>query len=185
MRVIAGIHKGRPLKATAKTMTRPTSDKVKEALFQHMGPFFNGGTCLDLYAGSGSLGIEALSRGMDRSVFVDKDPWAIQIVHQNIKRLKLDNLVHVFRSDAKHILRKLHQNEWQFQYIFLDPPYDRTDYSIIIQKILELDLLAEDGVISCEHAASQQMPDFSGSLTIMKEKTYGTTTGITIYTNKQ
>lgn len=185
MRVIAGTHKGRPLKTIAKYTTRPTSDKIKEALFQQIGPFFTGDNALDLYAGSGALGIEALSRGMERCVFVDKSPQAIQVIQKNAEHLKLENHVHIYRSDAKHILKILLNKEWQFQYIFLDPPYDAADFSVIIQQILKLNLLAKDGIIICEHASSHQLPDFSESLTVMKEKTYGSTTGITIYTNKR
>lgn len=185
MRVIAGAHKGRRLKSTSEKVTRPTSDKIKEALFQQIGPYFGGGMCLDLYAGSGALGIEALSRGVDMAVFVDKNAHAIHTIKDNIERLQLEKEVTVYRSDAKRALRTLHKKAQQFKLIFLDPPYDKADFSGIIQDILTFDLLADEGVICCEYGVSQQLPELPKSLTLMKQKTYGSTTGISIYINNQ
>lgn len=182
MRVIAGKHKGRPLKALSGSVTRPTSDKIKEALFQQIGPFFQGGQCLDLYAGSGALGIEAISRGMDCVVFVDKNPQAIHTIRQNVNRLKLENHVRIIRSDATRSFKKiLHNNTEKFQVIFLDPPYEEANFQEVIHSILKWELLAEDGIICCEHGVEHQLPDLSDSLTLMKQKTYGSTTGITIF----
>ena len=89
MRVVSGICKGRALKAVPGNTTRPTTDKVKEALFNMIGPYFEGGIGLDLFAGSGGLGIEALSRGLDKVIFIDRDGKAIQTIHENIKTCKL------------------------------------------------------------------------------------------------
>src|SRR5690625_2707594 len=90
MRVIAGSLKGRKFKAVPGKQTRPTADKVKESIFQIIGPFFDGGTCLDLFAGSGSLGIEAMSRGMEQVVFIDKQPKAIHIINENRKTMRIE-----------------------------------------------------------------------------------------------
>src|SRR5699024_8993031 len=87
MRVIAGSCKGRYLKPVRGTFTRPTTDKVKEALFNRIGPFFDGGWGLDLYSGSGALGIEALSRGLDRMIFVDRNPQATKTIKENVRRI--------------------------------------------------------------------------------------------------
>ena len=100
MRVIAGEHNGRQLPPVPNRLTRPTTDKVKEALFQIIGPFFEGGQALDLFAGSGGLGIEALSRGLDHCVFVDKHPKAIQTIYENLKSLNIEEQAEVFRTDA-------------------------------------------------------------------------------------
>src|SRR5690625_6853652 len=105
MRVIAGQFKGRRLKTVPGKNTRPTSDKIKEAVFQMIGPFFQGGTCLDLFAGSGSLGIEAISRGMESVVFVDKLGKAIHTIDENIKDLKLEKRTKVTRMKALRALR--------------------------------------------------------------------------------
>ena len=85
MRVIAGLAKGRSLKAVPGMGTRPTTDKVKETLFSMIGPFFDGGTVLDLFAGTGGLGIEALSRGMDRAVLIDADKHSVDIIKKNVQ----------------------------------------------------------------------------------------------------
>ena len=90
MRVVSGVCKGRPLKAVPGNTTRPTTDKVKEALFNMIGPYFEGGIGLDLFAGSGGLGLEALSRGLDKVVFVDRDTKAIQTIHENIQACKME-----------------------------------------------------------------------------------------------
>src|SRR5699024_12217961 len=114
MRVIAGELKGRRLEAVPGKQTRPTSDKVKEATFQMMGPFFNGGRCLDLFAGSGSLGIEAISRGMDYAVFIDKQSKAIHTIYKNIKTMKIEEQTEVARMDAFRALKVTQKNKAKF-----------------------------------------------------------------------
>src|SRR5690625_4127464 len=99
MRVIAGEFKSRHLKAVPGSNTRPTSDKIKESIFHMLGPFFEGGLCLDLFAGSGSLGIEALSRGMDKVIFVEKSSSAIRIIHKNVEMLKIESQCEIYRND--------------------------------------------------------------------------------------
>ncbi|QDP40072.1 16S rRNA (guanine(966)-N(2))-methyltransferase RsmD [Radiobacillus deserti] len=184
MRVIAGIHKGRQLKTVANRLTRPTTDKVKEALFQMIGPFFEGGICLDLFAGSGGLGIEALSRGMQKAIFVDKQGKAIQVIHQNLQDLKLENQAEVFRTDAFRALKAAAKRELVFDYIFLDPPYQKVSYIELMDAIKEHDLLHPNGVIVCEHEANELLPDdYSGYVAFRKED-YGSTTAITLYKRK-
>lgn len=96
MRVVAGERKGMPLKAIAGNTTRPTTDKVKESIFNIIGPFFDGGFALDLFAGSGGLGIESLSRGAERAVFIEKDPKAFQVLQENIKNAVMKNIQSFF-----------------------------------------------------------------------------------------
>ncbi|RBN41004.1 16S rRNA (guanine(966)-N(2))-methyltransferase RsmD, partial [Priestia megaterium] len=91
MRVVAGLYKGHALKAVPGYSTRPTTDKVKEAIFNMIGPFFEGGTALDLFGGSGGLGIEALSRGIDKVIFVDRDGKAIQTIKANLASCRLED----------------------------------------------------------------------------------------------
>ncbi|WP_047981370.1 16S rRNA (guanine(966)-N(2))-methyltransferase RsmD [Ornithinibacillus contaminans] len=181
MRVIAGEHKGRQLKAVPGNSTRPTTDKVKEAVFQMIGPFFHGGSCLDLFAGSGSLGIEALSRGMANCVFVDNNPKAIQTIRENIKTLKLDDQVEVFRAEAFRALNAAGKRDLKFDVIFLDPPYGKIDYVDLLQAIEEQNLLQPSGLVYCEHDASEQLPQSAAGFTIRKQVDYGGTIGVTIY----
>ena len=107
LRVVSGICKGRPLKAVPGNTTRPTTDKVKEALFNMIGPYFNGGIGLDLFAGSGGLGIEAQSRGLDKVIFIDRDSKAIQVIRENIKSCSFDEKIEVYRNDAVRALKTL------------------------------------------------------------------------------
>src|SRR6476620_7456044 len=100
MRIISGNKKGLPLKAVPGKGTRPTTDKVKESIFNMIGPYFDGGNGLDLYAGSGGLGIEGLSRGLDSVIFVDQDKKAIQTIHDNLTFTKLDGMAEVYRTEA-------------------------------------------------------------------------------------
>ncbi|MFS0672328.1 16S rRNA (guanine(966)-N(2))-methyltransferase RsmD [Ornithinibacillus sp. 179-J 7C1 HS] len=181
MRVIAGIHKGRQLKAVPGKSTRPTTDKVKEAVFQILGPFFNGGQALDLFAGSGSLGLEALSRGMETCIFVDKHPKAVQTIKENVSMLKLEDNVEIFRADAFRALTAAAKRELRFDLIFLDPPYNKVNYEELLDLIEKEHLLRVDGIIYCEHDINDTMPDSISSLTIKKQVKYGGTIGVTIY----
>ncbi|ALX47368.1 16S rRNA (guanine(966)-N(2))-methyltransferase RsmD [Lentibacillus amyloliquefaciens] len=183
MRVIAGIYKGHKLEAVPGKTTRPTSDKVKEAVFQALGPFFEGGRCLDLFAGSGALGIEALSRGMNQGIFVDKHPKAIHTIHKNLQALKLDDHAEVFRTDSFRAMNAAFKRGLTFDLILLDPPYQKVSYGKVLDLIDDFQLLNTDGLIYCEHDAFEQLPAESGRFSIAKQANYNDTTGITIYQN--
>ncbi|MDP4161557.1 MAG: 16S rRNA (guanine(966)-N(2))-methyltransferase RsmD [Bacillota bacterium] len=182
MRVVSGICKGRPLKAVPGNTTRPTTDKVKEALFNMIGPYFDGGLALDLFAGSGGLGIEALSRGVDLSIFVDREPKAIQTIHENINACGFEAKSEVYRNDADRALKALKKREIAFDYIFLDPPYKKQQLVSLMEKIDEQLLLKEDGLIVCEHSFDVELPPSIRSLTQVKYERYGII-AITIYQN--
>lgn len=180
MRVISGSCKGRALKAVPGMTTRPTTDKVKEAIFNMIGPYFEGGQALDLFAGSGGLGIEALSRGMDHCIFIDKDNKAIQTIYTNLKSCQLQTNAEVFRTDAERALRAVVKRQLTFDLIFLDPPYQKQKLSTFIAFINEHHLLNQDGFIVCEHSHEVILPEQIGSLSVMKSEQYGHTV-ITIY----
>ncbi|WP_188454503.1 16S rRNA (guanine(966)-N(2))-methyltransferase RsmD [Virgibacillus oceani] len=184
MRVIAGELKGRQLKAVPGRSTRPTADKVKEAVFQILGPFFQDGLCLDLFAGSGSLGIEAISRGMEKCVFVDKHPKAIHTIQQNLKSFNIEQKAEVFRADAYRALHAAAKRGLRFDIIFLDPPYGKVDYMKFLNAINELELLNSNGIIYCEHDSNEILPDEHCNLSVLKKESYGGTIGITIYKKK-
>lgn len=184
MRVIAGEMKGRKLDAVPGTATRPTTDKIKESVFQMIGPFFEGGKCLDLFAGSGSLGIEALSRGMDEAIFVDKNPKAVQVIKQNLKTLNVEKSSEVYRTDAFRALQAVAKRGLKFKLILLDPPYGKVDYCEIIEQIIQSDLLAEYGIIYAEHVPGEQLPEASDELNVLKRTDYSNAIGITIYEKK-
>jgi 16S rRNA (guanine966-N2)-methyltransferase len=181
MRVIAGLHKGRKLKAVSGKTTRPTTDKVKEAVFQVIGPFFTGGNVLDLFAGSGALGIEALSRGMDFSVFIDQQSKAIHTIYNNLKSLGITDQAEVYRNDAFRALLALSKRELQFDLILLDPPYKRQDFEKLLYEIKKLEMLKKNGFILCEHDISEKLPESIDNCSILKQSNYGDAIGVTIY----
>ncbi|ASK63602.1 16S rRNA (guanine(966)-N(2))-methyltransferase RsmD [Virgibacillus phasianinus] len=181
MRVVAGNLKGRQVKAVPGNQTRPTTDKVKEAFFQIIGPFFEDGSCLDLFAGSGSLGIEAISRGMEHAIFVDKQSKAIQTIHENIKDLQLEERTEVFRTDAFRAMQAAAKRELKFNLVLLDPPYKKVDYGELLNELAKLDLVDQHGYIYCEHDQRENLPETHPTFTVIKQSSYGGTIGITLY----
>ncbi|RDU38462.1 16S rRNA (guanine(966)-N(2))-methyltransferase RsmD [Neobacillus piezotolerans] len=173
MRVVSGSCKGRPLKAVPGVSTRPTTDKVKEAIFNMIGPYFDGGAGLDLFAGSGGLGIEALSRGLDTVIFVDRDPKAILTIKENIKACSFDNRTEVYRNDAERALKALRKRDMAFDYIFLDPPYKKQQLVSLLERIFTEKRLNSGGTILCEHSKDVQMPENAGGFTKIKSEVYG------------
>lgn len=122
MRIIAGTARGIRL-ATPPKSVRPTSDRVRESLFGSLGQFFEGGDVLDLYAGTGAMGIEALSRGCERCVFVDRDRRAVATIRENLQRTGFEGWAEVMREDVGRVLGRMEEGRRQFNLIFLDPPY--------------------------------------------------------------
>ncbi|WP_263620957.1 MULTISPECIES: 16S rRNA (guanine(966)-N(2))-methyltransferase RsmD [Halobacillus] len=181
MRVIAGDYKGRPLKSVPTHKTRPTTDKVKEAVFHGIGPFFDGGRALDLFAGSGGLGIEAISRGVDSCVFVDQQHQAVKTVYENIELLKLEDRAEVFRTDAYRAMKAAGKRGLQFNYIFLDPPYKKFSYKELMEALLKYGLTAEGAKIICEHDASEKIPEQVGPFKRVKTDHYGSNIGVSIF----
>ncbi|MBU8877698.1 16S rRNA (guanine(966)-N(2))-methyltransferase RsmD [Bacillus sp. FJAT-29790] len=173
MRVVSGTRKGKILKAVPGSSTRPTTDKVKEAIFNIIGPYLDGGIGLDLFAGSGGLGIEALSRGADKVIFVDKDGKAIQTIHENVKICDLDERAEIYRNDAERALKAIMKRELTFDVIFLDPPYKKQQLVKLLEMIHAEKLLISGGTIVCEHGSDILLPDTVGSLFQRKYEKYG------------
>lgn len=182
MRVVSGTLKGRALKAVPGSSTRPTTDKVKEAIFNMVGPYFEGGIALDLYAGSGGLGIEALSRGMEKAIFVDRDIKAFQTVQENIRECELEKVTEIYRNDATRALKAIIKREIAFKGIFLDPPYKKQQLATVLEIIHQFNLLEEDGFIVCEHGLDVILPIKVGTLMQVKKEQYGII-GVTIFKN--
>lgn len=177
MRIVAGEFKGRPLKTLEGKNTRPTSDKVRGAIFNMIGPFFEGGRVLDLFAGSGGLAIEAISRGMASAVLVERHSGAQAIIQANIGMTKADEQFTLLRMDAERALQEL---TGSFDLIFLDPPYAKEQIVANIELLDERGLLGEEVMIVCETDKDVQLPEEIASVGIWKEKTYGISK-ITVY----
>lgn len=180
MRVVAGEAKGLPLKAVPGKTTRPTTDKVKESIFNMIGPFFDGGVAVDLFAGSGGLGIEALSRGIDRAIFTDKDRKAIETIHANLEKTKMADRAEVYRADAERGLKAMKKNGVRASLLFLDPPYHMEKAYGLMDQAATLGLLEEGAIIVSEHDRDIELPDETGNCKRFKKELYGNTI-ISIY----
>lgn len=181
MRVIAGEAKGRVLKAVPGLNTRPTTDKVKEAIFSIIGPYFEGEQVLDLFAGTGGLGIEALSRGAGHAVFIDLEPSSIEAIRTNVAAAKVGSRAEIYRNTAVRALKLLAKRQLAFELVFLDPPYRMSDMDECMLSMAEAGLLQPQATIVVEHAASQQYAERFGLFVQRKRVEYGETT-VTIYT---
>ena len=169
MRVISGSAKGRRLKEPKGMDIRPTADQVKEAMFSIIQFEIQGARVLDMFAGTGQLGIEALSRGAKEAVFCDEGVMSQRLVAENLKICGFENKGRFYRGDA----RKLLQGLGKFDVIILDPPYATGLYEECLEKIIEFDILNENGIIICESLKERQMPLLPPEFAAAKEYRYG------------
>lgn len=167
MRVITGTARGRKLKTPENDEIRPTTDNVKEALFNIIQFDIEGRKVLDLFAGTGQLGIEALSRGASSCVFVDEKREALRIVKENLKTCGLS--APAVQADAADYLRRGER----FDLIFVDPPYDAGLYEPILQTIYQVDNLSVGGIIICEARRETALPELPAPYRKGKEYRYG------------
>ncbi len=175
MRVITGSARGMSLKTLEGDNVRPTTDKVKEAVFSIIQFELEGRRILDLFAGSGQLGIEALSRGAESAVFVDADKNAVRIVKDNLAKTKLDYKATVAQTDS---LAFLSMTDRVFDIAFLDPPFSTGLLEKALAKVEPH--IAEGGLVVCEHPFADELPDIQGGLE--KQKTYKySKTAVTVY----
>ena len=177
LRVVAGEFGGRPLKTLEGKTTRPTTDKVKGAIFNMIGPFFDGGRVLDLFSGSGSLAIEAISRGMSSAVLVEKDRRAQAVIQENIKMTKSEEQFQLLKMDAARALTQL---TGQFDLVLLDPPYAKEQIVANITQLEEQGLLSEEVMLVCETDKGVDLPEEVSNFGIWKQKTYGISK-VTVY----
>lgn len=180
MRVISGKARGLKLDTPKNLDVRPTTDRVKESLFNIINPYIRESNILDLFAGTGSLGIECLSRGAKNCVFVDKSKDSIGIVKSNVKKARVDNESTILNIDFKDAVKRLSVQNQKFDVIFMDPPYYENMFIDCLKSIDELNLLKEDGLIVVEHDTKDLFDDSIGRLYKSREKKYGNTT-ITFY----
>jgi 16S rRNA (guanine(966)-N(2))-methyltransferase RsmD len=162
MRIISGRFKSRRLKAAPAPGTRPTSDKLRETIFNILGMRVEGATFLDGCAGTGAMGIEAISRGAAQVYFVDQSRKAGRIIRENLESLEIETGFVVLEMDLAKALDTL---QVQFDIIFLDPPYDRDGLHLAsLERIGSRSLLASDGLLIIEHSKRIELPESSGSL---------------------
>lgn len=180
MRVISGSRKGMSLKSLPGTSTRPTSDKVKESIFNKIGPYFDGGTVVELFGGSGSIAIEALSRGMDQAIVFEKNPKACAIIKINAEKCRMEECLRIEKKDARQAAAILKQKEVSIDLLFVDPPYATVEYYDVIKDVIAQELVADDATIICEHDKHIDLPEHYDTYSQISSAIYGST-AITIY----
>ena len=178
MRVITGSARGAKLNTLDGLETRPTSDKVKEAMFNIIQFDIEGRNVLDLFGGCGQLSIEAISRGARSAVIVDRSQDAVKIIEGNVRKVHFEDQIQVVRSDY---LQYLSTTRRKFDLIFLDPPYASDYIENSLKKISEIDILSEGGIIVCERSLEKVLPASVGDLICSKDYKYGKTV-INLYT---
>lgn len=170
MRVITGTAKGRRLKELQGMETRPTTDRVKEGIFSSIQFDIAGRTVLDLFSGTGQLGIEALSRGAVQCTFVDVRREAVQLIRENLEHTALSDRAEVLQSDYLAFLSRTRQ---KYDLIFLDPPYDSEMLEKALEIIRKIDIVTENGIIVCENGSEKPWPEDSDFYHLQKEYRYG------------
>ncbi|MAF27477.1 MAG: 16S rRNA (guanine(966)-N(2))-methyltransferase RsmD [Gemmatimonadota bacterium] len=175
MRIVGGGFRGRKLRAPEGTSTRPTADRVRESIFDLLGPVLPGTVVLDLFAGSGALGLEALSRGAIRAVFVERAQPALRVLRGNLTALGVAESAAVWPGDA---FRVLADRRDRFDLVFADPPY-REELEQPVADLASL-VLADGGVFVLEHSAVVASPEGTGGMTVWKHRRYGGTS-VTLY----
>lgn len=170
MRVISGSARGRRLKELQGMDTRPTTDKVKESLFNIIQFELLGRRVMDLFGGTGQLGIEALSRGATHCTFVDQRREAAALIRENVKACGLSELSQVVQGDAISFLTSCRE---KFDVIFLDPPYQTDLLDRSLEAITRFDILREHGIIVCESAADRSLPPLASPYEQGREYRYG------------
>jgi 16S rRNA (guanine966-N2)-methyltransferase len=171
MRVTGGIGRGRRLKVPTGSGVRPTSDKVKQALFNILGDRVIGASFLDLYAGAGGIGIEALSRGAGSVAFVDSSRASLAIIIKNIEQTGFGKRARVVPARAESYLKK---SSGPYDIIFLDPPYAE-DMQPLLDLIAESGLVKTEGIVVAEHFKKKPSPEKAGALALYREARYGDT----------
>lgn len=172
MRIIAGVFKGRRL-APVKGRTRPTAAKVREAVFNILGPAAVGVRVLDLFAGTGALGIEALSRGATAAVFVEDHPEAVKALRRNLEDLGLQDQTRVWALPVTAALKKLAAQGERFGLALLDPPYGGGAAAAALQALAALNLLLPGASVVVEHSRRDTLPEENGHLRLTQVRRYG------------
>ena len=165
MKIISGKYKGRVIKGFDVEGTRPTMDRVRESLMATLKPYLTNKTILDLFAGTGSLGLEAISNGASKAIFVDKNPQCINNIKNIIKDINIDEDIILINKDYKEALTKIEKVD----IIFLDPPYHEGILNKAIKLIEEMDILNKNGLIVAEYEEEKPICNYN----LIKEKKYG------------
>ncbi len=186
MRIITGAARGTKLYTLEGEDTRPTTERTKEAIFSMIQFDIEGRRVLDLYAGSGQLGLEALSRGADFCMFIDANPAAMDIVKKNIEKTHMGDKSKTLISDARNYLRKIKGGE-KYQLVFIDPPYKDSIVPDVLDKLAKYDIVSAGGIIVCESEEELNIEadaELSRHYTVKRQTGYGKKVHITLLEKK-
>lgn len=185
MRIITGSAKGTKLKAPLGLDTRPTADRVKESVFNILGDIVVNACVLDVFAGTGNLGLEALSRGAKSAVFVDNSNESIAVIKDNAHRTHLTECTEIYKNDVFRVLDQLAQAGRTFDLLFCDPPYKKGFVQAVLKKLDNHPIMAPRGVVVIEHSRDEQIADEWEHLQLKRTERYGTTlVSFLLYTTK-
>ena len=172
MRIIAGEAKNRIIKTRKGFDTRPTLESVKESLFSIIAPYVENSVFLDLFSGSGSISLEAVSRGAKRAVMIEKDGEALKYIIENIDNLGFTDRCRAYKNDVVRAVEILGRKKEKFDIIFMDPPYQDNITTKVLKAIDKADILANDGLIICEHHLFEDLEDNIGAFRKTDERKY-------------
>jgi len=169
MRIIAGKYRSRTLRSLKGQMLRPTSDRLRETLFNILGPALGGATFVDLYAGTGAVGIEALSRGARHAIFVEQHAPAVALIRRNLESLEIGAEAEILGMDVARAIERLEARRVHAQFVFVDPPYAAdAEYESALDALGESPLVAPDGRVIVEHLRKRELPERAGDLELAR-----------------
>ncbi|MGB2600502.1 MAG: 16S rRNA (guanine(966)-N(2))-methyltransferase RsmD [Candidatus Omnitrophota bacterium] len=172
LRIIGGQFRGRKIKHPETVTVRPTKDRIREAVFNMIAEHVPGASVLDLFAGSGAFGLESLSRGAERVVFVEQDSSCSSVLAGNISSLEVEAQTAIIRKDAFKSIELLNEDKEGFDLIFSDPPYNMGMAKKTLIMINHYDILNPSGLLIIEHHRREEISDLSGNVSLCKQKTY-------------
>jgi 16S rRNA (guanine966-N2)-methyltransferase len=175
LRIIAGKYKGRRLKTPRGSAIRPTADRIREAIFNILGGGCRDRQVFDIFAGTGALGLEALSRGANRAVFVDNRRTAVDAIRRNIAVCGCEENSAVFLADVRRQLDCLNQVERTAELVFLDPPYQLDLIRPALQHLVRRSLVAPEARLVIEHSVHEALPELEGHFRLDDRRRYGKT----------
>ena len=175
MRIIAGTSKGRRLSTPKNHSLRPTSDRAKESIFNVLGKDIEGKVILDLFAGTGNLGIEALSRGAKKTIFVEKERQALRLIRKNLARCGLSGQSEILPVDADRAIAILKQRADSFDLIMMDPPYEKGWLQKIFKKLNSHPIYRRDSILVIEHGRHESLPPFMDRWNLIRQRRMGDT----------
>lgn len=170
MRVISGFLRGREIKGYTIDGTRPTMDRVKESMFAIIQDYIKDSICLDLFSGTGNLGIEAVSNGAKKVYFNDKNKIACKVIKQNIEKFEIADKCEILNKDYMDALEYYRENHIKFNIVFLDPPYDNKVITEIFKTLYRKNLLKKDAIVVCEYTDQDIEEEY---FDVIKSKNYG------------